>query len=195
MGRQVFYVDHEHVPFQPDRLGAEARTDRGGLHDSGCGLRRRQNDREVGHPCHQRQNLRRRLRQRQHSCIVQQEFAIDPGGSRRNKASFCISATISGRSIRSCHSCGNSILLARLTEDMQEILRVLKPGGTLIVIAESYRNGTQNWVQRPVMKLLRSTNLSAEDQRELFVKAGYTDIQTFEERTKGWICAVGKKPA
>jgi SAM-dependent methyltransferase len=82
-----------------------------------------------------------------------------------------------------------------LLKDMQEILRVLKPGGTLIVIAESYRNGTQNWVQRPVMKLLRSTNLSAEDQRELFVKAGYTDIQTFEERTKGWICAVGKKPA
>jgi SAM-dependent methyltransferase len=82
-----------------------------------------------------------------------------------------------------------------LIHDMQEILRVLKPGGTLIVIAESYKEGANNALQRPVMKLLKSSNLSAEDQRELFTKAGYVDVQIFEERTKGWICAVGKKPA
>ena len=80
-----------------------------------------------------------------------------------------------------------------LMKDMQEILRVLKPGGTLIVIAESYKQGAYNKLQRPVMKLLRSTNLSADDHREVFSKAGYTDVQIFEERSKGWICGIGKK--
>jgi hypothetical protein len=44
------------------------------------------------------------------------------------------------------------------------------------------------------MKLLRTSNLSAGEQRELFVKAGYTEVQIFEELKKGWICGVGKKP-
>jgi ubiquinone/menaquinone biosynthesis C-methylase UbiE len=82
-----------------------------------------------------------------------------------------------------------------LPKDMQEILRVLKPGGTLIIIAESYKKGALNALQRPVMKLLRSSNLGVDDQRELFSAAGYTDIQIFEERAKGWICATGKKPS
>ena len=80
-----------------------------------------------------------------------------------------------------------------LVKDMQEILRVLKPGGTLIVIAESYKGAKFDMVQRPVMKLLRSTILSLAEQRELFVKAGYTDVQTYEDPRKGWMCATGKK--
>ena len=79
-------------------------------------------------------------------------------------------------------------------KDMQEILRVLKPGGELIVIAESYKKGAYNRLQRPVMKLLKSTNLDVDGHRELFSKAGYTDIQIIEQRTRGWVCGVGKKP-
>lgn len=82
-----------------------------------------------------------------------------------------------------------------LVKDMQEVLRVLKPGGTLIVIAESYKKGANNAWQQPIMKLLKSSNLSVEDHRELFSKAGYTDIQTFEEKAKGWFSGIGKKPA
>lgn len=83
-----------------------------------------------------------------------------------------------------------------LPNDMQEVLRVLKPGGTLLIIAETYRNGAGavNKVFGPVMKLLGSSSLSAEDQRSLFSNAGYTDVQIFEEQKKGWICASGKKP-
>ncbi|HEY1160674.1 MAG TPA: class I SAM-dependent methyltransferase [Terracidiphilus sp.] len=81
-----------------------------------------------------------------------------------------------------------------LVNDMREIQRVLKPGGTLIVIAESYKKGAYNKLQRPVMKLLRSANLGVDEHRELFSAAGYTDIQIFEERAKGWICGIGKKP-
>jgi SAM-dependent methyltransferase len=81
-----------------------------------------------------------------------------------------------------------------LVNDMREVLRVLKPGGTLIVIAESYRKGANDWFHGPAMKLVRSANLSVAEQRELFAAAGFTNVQISEERAKGWICGVGKKP-
>jgi ubiquinone/menaquinone biosynthesis C-methylase UbiE len=81
-----------------------------------------------------------------------------------------------------------------LVKDMQEILRVLKPGGTLIIIAESYKKGANNMLQRPVMKLLKAANLDVDEHRGLFSAAGYTDIQISEERKRGWICGIGKKP-
>jgi ubiquinone/menaquinone biosynthesis C-methylase UbiE len=82
-----------------------------------------------------------------------------------------------------------------LCSDMQELLRVLKPGGTLLIIAETYKNGAGNKLFGPVMKLLGSSSLGVEDQRELFSEAGYHEIEIFEQRKKGWICAKGKKPA
>ena len=82
-----------------------------------------------------------------------------------------------------------------LPSDMREILRVLKPGGKLIVIAESYKRGAYNAFQRPIMKLLKSSNLSVDDQRDLFSAAGYTNIQIFEETARGWICCAGQKPS
>ena len=80
-----------------------------------------------------------------------------------------------------------------LVKDMKEILRVLKPGGTLIVIAESYKKGARDWLQGPVMKLISSANPGVDEHRELFSTAGYTDVQIFEERSKGWICGIGRK--
>jgi ubiquinone/menaquinone biosynthesis C-methylase UbiE len=81
-----------------------------------------------------------------------------------------------------------------LANDMQEVLRVLKPGGTLLIIAETYKNGAGNKILGPVMKLLGSSSLSVDDQRNLFSTAGYSEVEVFEERRKGWICAKGKKP-
>jgi SAM-dependent methyltransferase len=80
-------------------------------------------------------------------------------------------------------------------KDMQEILRVLKPAGTLVVIAESYKKGATNALQRPVMKLLRSSNFGVDEHREVFLAAGYTDVQIWEHRSRGWICVSGKKPS
>jgi len=69
----------------------------------------------------------------------------------------------------------------------------LKPSGTLVVIAETYKGGAQDRFKWPVMWLLRSSHLSAADHRELFEKAGYGGVEIFEEPNKGWICAVGRK--
>jgi hypothetical protein len=42
---------------------------------------------------------------------------------------------------------------------------------------------------RTSMKLL-----SVNEHRELCTNAGYSDVQVIEERDKGWICCVGRKP-
>lgn len=81
-----------------------------------------------------------------------------------------------------------------VVNDMREILRVLKPGGTLMIVAESYKGGKDDWLMGPVMRLLGSHRLSVDDHRTLFRDAGYSDIEIVEERSKGWLCATGRKP-
>jgi SAM-dependent methyltransferase len=84
-----------------------------------------------------------------------------------------------------------------LAGDMREVFRVVKPGGTLVVIAEVYKGANtlvsklaEKYAPRTGMKLL-----SAEEHREMFTTAGFSDVRVIEERDKGWICAMGKKPA
>jgi SAM-dependent methyltransferase len=60
-----------------------------------------------------------------------------------------------------------------LQGDMKEILRVLKPGGRLMVVAENYKGVRNDAVLGTVMKLLGSSRLSMDDQRALFLSAGY----------------------
>jgi len=81
-----------------------------------------------------------------------------------------------------------------LVNDMREILRVLKPGGRLVIIAENYKGGRFDKVLGVAMRLLRSTRLGLDEHRELFSTAGYVDVQLFEEQNKGWFCGIGQKP-
>ena len=79
---------------------------------------------------------------------------------------------------------------------MCEILRVLKPGGKVILIAEIYK-GASTAVAKMIEKhapLTGMTLLTVEEHRHLCTNAGYTDVQAIEERSKGWICAIGLKP-
>ena len=83
-----------------------------------------------------------------------------------------------------------------LVSDMRGILRVLKPGGTFVVIAEAYKGGGGLAIPTGlVMKVLGGRLLGAAEYRELLTQAGYADVAVFEEREKGWICAVGKRPS
>lgn len=79
--------------------------------------------------------------------------------------------------------------------DLREVLRVLKPGGKLIMIAEAYKGGRYDKLFRILMKPIKAAHLSVNEHRELFSKAGYKESQVFEEYKKGWICGVARKTA
>ena len=59
-----------------------------------------------------------------------------------------------------------------LAKDMREILRVVKPGGVLIIIAESYKSSKHDFAHQLPMKLLRAAHLSIEEHRQLLAAAG-----------------------
>lgn len=83
-----------------------------------------------------------------------------------------------------------------LPSDLREILRVLKPGGELIIIAEIYK-GANTTMARLAEKYVSKTGmtlLSVDEHRSVLANAGYSDVQIVEERDKGWICGVGRKP-
>lgn len=82
-----------------------------------------------------------------------------------------------------------------LPHDMGEVLRVLKPDGTLVIIAEIYR-GAKTTTAKLAEKYLRwsgMTLLTVGEHQDLFRNAGFTDVQVIEQSDKGWICGRGKK--
>src|SRR5690242_11247314 len=74
-----------------------------------------------------------------------------------------------------------------LPADMREVLRVLKPGGTLIIIAEIYKgaNTATAKLAEKYLPLSGMALLSESEHRELFTNAGYSDTQIFAEAGKG----------
>jgi len=82
-----------------------------------------------------------------------------------------------------------------LTDDLREIQRVLKPGGKLLIIAETYKGRRHDFVYRPAMMLLRATYLTPDEHREALTSAGYADVEVSEHQHNGWICALGRKPS
>lgn len=80
---------------------------------------------------------------------------------------------------------------------VREILRVLKPGGRLVVIAEIYKgaNTTTAMLAEKYLPLSGMKLLSVDEHRELLANAGYSDIRVVTECRKGWICAMGSKLA
>ena len=85
-----------------------------------------------------------------------------------------------------------------LSEAMLEVLRVLKPGGSFIIIGEAYKGGKFNQQLQKLERLqlagtMKFKNLTSQEHADLFNNAGYSDTQVTENYEKGWICAVGRK--
>ena len=78
-----------------------------------------------------------------------------------------------------------------LVRDLEEVRRVLKPGGRVAVIAESYRGKRLYVSDRLAMRLLGGTLLTAREHCEALIAAGYAEVEIFEDSRRGWLCAVG----
>ena len=80
-----------------------------------------------------------------------------------------------------------------ISAGMREIVRVLKPGGRLAIIAEFYNGGRHT---KYVERLARHTSIATLDvdqHRALFVDAGFADVRVIQNPGAGWICAIGTK--
>jgi SAM-dependent methyltransferase len=78
---------------------------------------------------------------------------------------------------------------------LREIRRVLKPGGTLILIAEVYK-GADALVSRLCEKQAPITGmkmLTADEHRDLLASSGFADVCIDALPAKGWITAQGRK--
>ena len=82
-----------------------------------------------------------------------------------------------------------------LVSDMQEVLRVLKSGGHLVLIGESYRGGKYEKRDRKFLELVNAAQYSIRELADLVSSTGYSDVQMFEEYEKGWLCCVSRKPS
>lgn len=78
--------------------------------------------------------------------------------------------------------------------DMREILRVLKAGGRLLLIAETYRSGGAAALLAPVMKMIGARFLTIEEHRRLFADVGFQEIRIDADPRRNWIAGVGTKP-
>jgi ubiquinone/menaquinone biosynthesis C-methylase UbiE len=81
-----------------------------------------------------------------------------------------------------------------LVADMQEILRVIKPGGKLIIIGSVYQGGKDDKRNHKYAELIEIAFPSIKELCELLLRAGYTEVQMFEKYNRGWICTIGRKP-
>jgi ubiquinone/menaquinone biosynthesis C-methylase UbiE len=83
-----------------------------------------------------------------------------------------------------------------LPRDVQEVRRVLKPGGRFVVISEVYR-GAEAVVSRLAAQhadRIGMTLLDVDQHQRLLAEAGYADIEIDAVSSKAWICVVGRRP-
>lgn len=81
-----------------------------------------------------------------------------------------------------------------LPANAREILRVVKPGGTFVILAETYRGGPFRFLYTIVMPLLRAAFLSDAEHRDLLIQAGFREVATMHTPRRNWIAASGRRP-
>lgn len=78
-------------------------------------------------------------------------------------------------------------------ENLKEVSRVLKKGGTFLLIAEIYERPDLSPATRENIKHYNLYNPTPEIFETIFRKAGFTAVTVHIEPKEGWICVEGKK--
>lgn len=83
-----------------------------------------------------------------------------------------------------------------LVDDLREVRRVLKPGGRVAIIAETYRRkGLASAVEVAVVRLVGGRCLTIDEHRNALTDAGFVAVIAAEEGRKGWIRVRGESPS
>jgi SAM-dependent methyltransferase len=80
-----------------------------------------------------------------------------------------------------------------LTENLKGILRILAPGGILLMVNEGYKHKTYKEAEDYDSQLLGITLYSPSEYRGFFREAGFSDICIHENHENKWITISGKK--
>lgn len=78
-------------------------------------------------------------------------------------------------------------------ENLKEVLRVLKPGGTFLLVADTYN---KEGLDQEVLKNIYQFHMFTPTEKEfyeLMEQAGFREIQIHLQEGTDWICVEGKK--
>ena len=80
-----------------------------------------------------------------------------------------------------------------LERDLQEVRRVLRPGGVFALIAEMYRHENQSEKDKEIVQALRMHNNTPQEFTEMMRGAGFSEVGIEQDKQKGWICVLSHK--
>lgn len=78
-------------------------------------------------------------------------------------------------------------------ENLKEVLRVLKKGGTFLLVADIYQ---KEGLRQEVLENIERYHLfnpSREDFERLFLQAGFSEVQLHTKDGEDWICVAGRR--
>jgi ubiquinone/menaquinone biosynthesis C-methylase UbiE len=82
-----------------------------------------------------------------------------------------------------------------LPADTRELWRVLKPGGTLVLIAEIYRESSKPNARLDTLASVGGMQLlTLDEHRDLLTAAGFASVRVRNDPARLWVCASGDKP-
>jgi len=82
-----------------------------------------------------------------------------------------------------------------LINDLKGIRNILKSGGILVLICEEYqsKNKALRQISEEHAKMLNIPIHTPEEFKDFFKRAGFSEIEMFEDQEHSWITVIGKK--